>query len=194
MYFRCVEVMIIDLHQKINTMVNEYYFKKINKITNIVNKLSFIDDLIKDGYPEWKLLLIQSTIKCDIVNFEPKMQIELIENIYKKYSLDIGEIICLLFNIIDITYSNYFKLKNTMQIMFCLMFWNNLIVKSTNEYSFDVFKIKTGLDKYIKISHMEQVNVVTQPKECILEKFLCKILSSKFPKDFLTHDDLFIYK
>lgn len=189
-----VENSLIEMHNKISAMINEYYFKKIRVIVDIPTKLSFIDDLMKNNYKEWKQLLVNSIIESEISKFDPMKQIEIIENIYVKYCLDIDEIISLVFNIIDIIYSNYFKKQKTNEIMYCLMYWNNVIVKSSNQYSFDIFKMKQGLNKYINMSRIDCCNDDTYlTKNCHLEQFLYKVLSHKYPMDYMTYDDLFNY-
>ena len=110
-----------------------------------------------------------------------------IDKISSKYMLQTTDMIDLMFSLIDVVYCNDFKNKNINRILEYQIFWESIIVKTSNVYAIHIFKLKKMLDRYSR-AYNDTLNQSTHKYK--LEQYLYDILKITFPREFSSYDEL----
>lgn len=170
-----------------------YYNITAIRITNCFNKIIIhIDELMKYQYNNCKKIIQVSILSSDFVKKFPEDQVKILCLVLDKYCLNNTDIINLIFNLLDSVYSIEIEQNSdsdecTKKYFSKYHFWNNILIRSSNEYSPAITELKFLLQKFLIKPPNDQVDL---DNSVILEKFLLDILIKEYPKDICSHDKI----
>ena len=91
--------------------------------------------------------------------------------------------------IMDKQYCRYFEDGNITTIMSCAKYWDDIIMRTNNPYSFPIFRMRQMLNRYIgmKLSSVTQFNT-----DCdfMIENFILGLFKKVYPDDIISKDSL----
>lgn len=172
----------ISIHKTYQFIINLIYKFNIMDAAHhsiLQMKLRCVDNLIKFEYPNLKIFLQSCILSSDFMSKTSTDKLTIINGLVGGYGLDENDVINLIFSILDIIYAkdldkNYFsKFK----------FWNNIIIKSTNEYYDIVCNLKCILNKF-PIFKLDR----NKNDDNALEEYLFAHIKYKHPNDVYTND------
>jgi GTPase SAR1 family protein len=200
LFFECN---CVDVLKTITNSINEYNKNKCIDMHIFNDKIKIIDELIDNDYTEWKKLLIDSfnDSESDLKWKTVDELFAIIKSVETSYDLDRENIIDILFTLI---YRSYDINKNVKQLMFIKTYWNNIQIKTTNEYYMKIYCLQNvvnimNLTQQSKdvfsrvITGVISLNDDTECYNFALEEHLMKYIKRIHPKDICTTDECIRY-
>jgi predicted GTPase len=179
-----------DKVNKINVLMNQYNILRIDNTVNIKDKIEIFKILRDNKCDNWKQILIQcisaSTLIHDLL--PGNNVIDFIHEINNELQLNDQDIVDIVMTLLDKQYADDFKMSRIDNILLCSMFWDGVIIRSTNIYFTEFYKMKCLLNRYIAIQH--NANPIENIHPCALEEFLFDVLKRLYPGDYMKKDDL----
>lgn len=185
---------LLRLNEKQNRIIysmNKYLItmlsrtKNMKNINNIDNVITLFDDLIDNDYADNRTIIIEWHNNKIFCSCSSEYIIDHLELIRDKYNLSVDDMIEIVFNIIDTIYTQELQ-SNTAQAYFDkIIFWQSLMIRSTNKYSKRINQIK-----YILNSSMIKLNSEHTQHDTKIENHLYSLIVQNYPKDISCVDNL----
>jgi predicted GTPase len=186
--FYDIQSEVMNDYNKVNTLIDNYHIQKIERSQDIEVILIYIDKLKDNNFQEWKNVLVESIVRSNLMSLSCNEKMIILDRIHKKYELLNVDVLDILFNIIDAVYSFDFINNNNVVMLAREMFWNNVLVRSSNIYALAVFKLQKVLNTHNKISYAD--SPIHPTYDYALERYLYNLLVTTYPNDYKTHDNL----
>ena len=178
-------------YTKVLAILTDDIIKKIHETKDIDfdTQFEYINTLMTYGYDKWVDILTECFTENDIINSDTKLFIETIRSCYTTLKFKPEILINISLTIMDKQYCRYFEDGNITTIMSCAKYWDDIIMRTNNPYSFPIFRMRQMLNRYIgmKLSSVTQFNT-----DCdfMIENFILGLFKKVYPDDIISKDSL----
>jgi hypothetical protein len=177
-------------YTKLLGLITRCTINKIQDTTDINEQITYIANLKHYGYEKWDNILTSCIIENKTINTDTNLFIEIVKKCHNKLQLTPVFLITISIKMMDYTYSKFYVSKNISTVLSCAKYWDNYLIKSSNPYSFTIFKLKRLLNKYID-TYIDSSHTFNMNYQYTLENFIIGIITKVYVNDVLSKDDLF---
>jgi hypothetical protein len=150
------------------------------------DQVNIIKQLKEYKYPDWKKEIITACSSENVIN---QNIIELVSTLRTSMEMELQDIIDIMFNILDKRYELDFKNRNFDKVICYTMFWDRVLLKSTNKYYMAIYNMKRILNKYLDVEC--EVLTFTSTYNCDFEQTIYSYIKQVYPNEIKNTDDLF---
>ena len=175
-------------YNRIEQLLYKYLINKLHydNTLSVFDQVNIIKQLKEYKYPDWKKEIITACSSENVIN---QNIIELVATLRTSMEMELTDIIDIMFNILDKRYELDFKNRNFDKVICYTMFWDRVLLKSTNKYYKSIYNMKRILNKYLDVEC--EVLTFTSTYNCDFEQTIYSYINQVCPNEIKNTDDLF---
>ena len=180
----------MSCYNKVLKIITDDTIEKIHAIKDIDTQFEYIKHLVEFGYDKWIDILKACFVEKALADMDTRLFIETIKKCYTVLNLEADVLLDISFTIMDIKYSRFFANDDVATVLSCAKYWDDIIIRSSNSYSYPIFGMRQLLNRYIGMNFIS-IDNYNDDYTFMLEKFILGLFQKVYPDAIITKDSLF---